>query len=82
VFAFPAAVEESDENLGQLLMVLGSQDEAILGAIETLAAAQGASGEATEDEKKDMVCADCHFVPPVGGLLLHLDKDLVEQGRR
>jgi hypothetical protein len=47
VFAFPAAVEESDENLGQLLMVLGSQDEAILGAIETLVAAQGVSGEAS-----------------------------------
>jgi hypothetical protein len=43
-------VEESDENLGQLLMVLGSQDEAIQGAINTLAASQGAGGEVAEDE--------------------------------
>ena len=28
--AFLAAVKESSENLGQLVMVLGSQDEAIL----------------------------------------------------
>ena len=48
-------VEESGENLGQLLMVLGSRDEAILGATDTLAAAQGASGEVAKDEDEDMV---------------------------
>jgi hypothetical protein len=48
-------VEEFSENLGQLLMVLGSQDEAILGVIDTLATAQGADGEAAEDEEQDMV---------------------------
>ena len=54
----------------------------VLGAVDTLAAAQGASGEAAEDEVQDMVCEDGHFIPLVGGLLLHLDKDLVERGRR
>jgi hypothetical protein len=66
-------IEESDDNLGQLLMVLGFRDEAVLGATDTLAAAQGASDEALEDEDKDMVCEDNHFLPLVGGLLLHLE---------
>ena len=48
----------------------------------TLAAAQGAGGEVAEDEDQDMVYEDGHFVPLVGGLLLHLDEDLVERGRR
>ena len=55
MFAFLAAVEESSENLGQLLTVLGSRDEAILGAIDTLVAAQGAGCEAAKDEDQDMV---------------------------
>jgi hypothetical protein len=29
-----------------------------------------------------MVYEDGHFIPLVGGLLLHLDEDLVERGRR
>ena len=62
-------------------MVLGSQDEAILVTTDKLAAAQGAGGEAAKDEDQDMVCEDIHFVPLVGGLLLHLDEDLVERGR-
>jgi hypothetical protein len=32
----------------------------------------------TADEDEDMVCEEGHFVPLVGGLLLHLDEDLVE----
>ena len=48
-------VEESGENLGQLLTILGSRDEAILGATNTLVVAQEASGEATEDEDQDKV---------------------------
>jgi hypothetical protein len=32
------------------------------------------------DEDQDMVCEDGHFVHLVGGLLLHLDEDLVELG--
>ena len=48
---------------------------------DTLVAAQGAGGEAAEDEGQDMVCEDGHFIPLVGGLLLHLDEDLVERGR-
>ena len=59
-------VEESSENLGQLLTVLGSRDEAILGSTDTLATAQGAGGEAAKDKDQDMVCEDGHFVPLVG----------------
>ena len=59
-------------------MVLGSQDEAILGVTDTLIATQGAGCEAAEDEDQDMVCEDGHFIPLVGGLLLHLDEVLVE----
>ena len=65
-------IEESGDSLGQLLTVLRFGDEAVLGATDTLAAAQGASGEALEDEDEDMVYEDGHFVPLVGGLLLHL----------
>ena len=36
-------------------MVLESRDEAIPGATDTLAAAQGVSGEVVEDEDQDMV---------------------------
>jgi hypothetical protein len=66
-------IEESgDNNLGQLLMVLGFRDEAVPGATDTLAAAQGAVDEVLEDEDEDMVYEDGHLVPLVGGLLLHL----------
>jgi len=65
-------IEESDDNLGQLLMVLGFRDEVVLGAIDTLASTQGVGGEALEDEDEDMVYEDIHLVPLVGGLLLHL----------
>ena len=54
-FAFLGAIEESGKNLGQLLSVLGVQDEVVLGVADTLAAVQGASGEAAEDEDQDMV---------------------------
>ena len=80
MFAFLVAVEESSKNLGQLLTVHGSQDEAIPGATDTLVAAQGAGYEVAEDEDQDMVCEDGHFIPLVGDLLLHLDEDMVEQG--
>ena len=50
----------------------------VLVAVDTLAAAQGASGETAEDEDQDMVCEDAHSVPLVGDLL-HLDKDLLER---
>ena len=71
-FAFPTAIEESSNNLGQLLTVLEFRDEAVPGVTDTLAATQGAGGEALEDEDEDMVYEDSHFVPLVGGLLLHL----------
>ena len=54
-FAFPGAIEESGNNLGLLLLVLGVQDEVVLGAADTLAATQGAVGEAAEDEDQDMI---------------------------
>jgi hypothetical protein len=53
--AFLGAIEELDNNLGQLLSVLGIRDEMVLGVVNTLAAAQGAGSEATEDEDQDMV---------------------------
>ena len=36
----------------------------------TLAAAQGAGGEAAEDKDQDIICEDVYFIPLVGGLLL------------
>ena len=51
-FAFLGAIEESSNNLGQLLLVLDVRDEVVPGAADTLAAAQGAGGEAAEDEDK------------------------------
>jgi hypothetical protein len=72
-FAFLAAIEKFGDNLGQLLTVLGFKEETVPGAIDTLTAAQGMGGDALEDEDKDMVCEDGHFVPLVGGLLLHLE---------
>ena len=59
--------------MGQLLTVLEFGDEAVPGATNTLAAAQGVDGEALEDEDEDMVYEDGHFIPLVGGLLLHLE---------
>ena len=53
-------------------MILGFGDEVVLGATDTLVATQGAGSEALEDEDEDMVYDDGHFVPLVGGLLLHL----------
>ena len=59
-------------------MVLGVRDEVVLGAADTLAAAQGASGEAVKDEDQDMVYEDAYSIHLVGDLL-HLDKDLLER---
>jgi hypothetical protein len=75
-FAFPGAIEESGNNLGQLLLVLGVRDEVVLGVADTLIAAQGAGGEPAEDEDQDMVYEDAHSLYLVGDLL-HLDKDLL-----
>jgi hypothetical protein len=72
-FAFPGAIQEPDDNLGQLLTVLGSRDEAVPGATNILVPAQGAGGEAVEDEGQDIIYEDVYFVALVGGLLLHLD---------
>ena len=72
MFAFLVAIHESGDKLGQLLTVLGFGDEAVPGATHTLAAAQGAVGEAAEDKDQDIVYEDVYFVP-LGGLLLHLD---------
>ena len=69
MFAFPVAIHESGDKLGQLLPVLGFRDEAVPGATHTLVAAQGADGEVAEDKDQDFVCQDVCFVPLVGGLL-------------
>ena len=65
-------IEESNDNLGQLLMVPRFRDEAVTGAIDTLVATQGAGDKELEDEDEDMVYEDSYFVPLVGGLPLHL----------
>ena len=75
-FAFPGAIEESSKNLGQLLLVVNVRDEVVLGAVDTLVAAQGAGGEAVEDEDQYMVCEDAHSLHLVGNLL-YLDMDLL-----
>ena len=54
-FAFLGEIEESGNNLGQLLLVLNVRDEVVLGAADTLVATQGAGGGAAEDEDQDMV---------------------------
>jgi hypothetical protein len=54
-------------------MVLGFGDDAVPRATCTLVAAQGVGSEAAEDKDQDIVYEDVHFVPFVGGLLLHLD---------
>ena len=72
MFAFPVAIHESSDKLGQLLIVLRFGDEAVLGATHTLAAAQGVGGEVAEDMDQYFICDDVYFVPLVGGLL-HLD---------
>ena len=73
MFAFPVAIHESSDKLGQLLMVLRSRDEVVLGATHTLTSAQGEGGEVVEDKDQDFICEDVYFIPLVGGLLLHLD---------
>ena len=50
-------------------MVLGFGDKVVPRMTDTLAATQGAGGEALEDEDEGMVCEDDHLVPLVGGLL-------------
>jgi hypothetical protein len=72
VFAFPVAIHESSDKLGQLLTVLGFGDEAVLGATHTLAAAQGVGCEVTKGKDQGIVYEDVYFVPLVGGLL-HLE---------
>jgi hypothetical protein len=77
-FAFPGAIEESGNNLGQLLSILSVRDEVVPGAADILAAAQGAGDEALENEDQDMVCKDAHSLHLVGDLLHH-DKDMLER---
>ena len=64
-FAFSGVIEESGNNLGQLLLVLGVWDKVVLGATNTLAAAQGVGSEVVEDDDQDMVCEDAHVTPSV-----------------
>ena len=48
-------------------MILGSRDEAILGATDTLAAAQGVGGEAAKDKDQDIIREDVYFIPLIRG---------------
>ena len=67
LLAVDSIVEEVGHSLGHQLMVV--QDEAFLGATNTFAAEQGASGEAVEDLDKDIVHETGQCVPHVGDLL-------------
>ena len=51
----PASIEEANDSLRKLLTVIGVRDDAILGAIDTLVAAQGPGREVTEDVNKHIV---------------------------
>ena len=51
-FAFPVAIHESSDKLGQLLTVLGFRDEAVPGVTHTLTATQGVGGEAVRTRTK------------------------------
>ena len=62
--AVDSIIEEAGHNLGHQLMVV--HDEALLGATDTIVVEQGASGEATEDLKKDIIHEASQCVPLVG----------------
>ena len=50
-------------------MVVVVRDEAVLGAIDTFIAEQGAGWEVTEDLDNSIICEVGQCVPLVGGLL-------------
>jgi len=54
--ALVGVVEKASQSLGQHIMVVVAQDEAVLGAIDTFAAKEGASGEAAKDLENDILC--------------------------
>ena len=55
MIAILTVIEEASHNMGQLLMVVGVRDEVFSGTIDTFAAEQGASGEAVEDLKNEIL---------------------------
>ena len=75
----PTAIEEADDSLWKLLTLIGVGDDALLGAIDTLVAAQGPSGEVAEDVGKYIIWEAVHYVPHVGGLLDLIWKDTTSQ---
>jgi hypothetical protein len=62
-------VKEAGHSLGQLLMVVGVQDEVFLGATYTFTIEQGAGGEVPEVLKNDIVREAGQCIPLVSGLL-------------
>ena len=48
--------EEPSQSLGQHLMVVVVQDEAVPGVIDTFAVEQGVGGEVAEDLKNNILC--------------------------
>ena len=67
--ALVGVIEEACHILGQYLMVVVVLDEAVSRAIDTFAAEQGASREATEDLNNNIVREANQCVTLVGGLL-------------
>jgi hypothetical protein len=58
-------VEEVSHNLGQHLTVVG--DEALPGATDTFAGAQGLGWKVVENGEKEIICEAGHCVPLVRG---------------
>ena len=67
--ALVGVIEEAGQSLGQHLMVVVVLDEVVLGATNTFAVEQGASGEAAKDLDNGIIREAGQCVPLVGGLL-------------
>ena len=67
--ALVGVIKEAGQSPGQHLMVVVVLDEVVLGATNTFAVEQGASGEAAKDLDNGIIREAGQCVPLVGGLL-------------
>ena len=67
--ALVGVVEKASQSLGQHIMVVVAQDEAVPGAIDTFVVEQGASRDTVEDLNNDIIREAGQCIPLVGGLL-------------
>ena len=77
--ALVSVIEEACQILGQHLMGVVVLDEAVLGATDTFAAEQGASGEAVEDLDNGIVYEAGQCIPLVGGLLHFISNEITKE---